>query len=133
MPQLLHESPILRVTLTDEGWLYSDWHRADGLADVQTGCEVILECVQQTSCRKVLNDNRQVYTFWADAAEWVGRMYLPRLAAAGVRQLAWINALSIYGRLSTSQAVAYLEHIARPRTQLFDDYDEAADWLRAAD
>lgn len=129
MLQLLHESPVLSVSLdTDEGWLYANWQRARNLADVQAGCAVILQHVHEARCHCILNDNRLVYTFWAEAAEWVGRTYLPQLAAAGVRRLAWINAHSIYGRLSISQAIVYVE---RPHTRLFDDYDEAAAWLRA--
>lgn len=131
MLHLLHESPVLSVAHdTDEAWLYANWQRARNLADVQAGCAVILEQVQQIQCARILNDNRQIYTLWAEAAEWVGRTYLPQLAAAGVRRLAWINAHSIYGRLSTSQAIAYAE---RPHTRLFEDYADAVTWLRADD
>lgn len=131
MLQLLHESPILSVAFdTDEGWLYANWQKVQNPGDVQTGCVLILQQVGQTRSRRILNDNRQVYSFWAEAAEWVGRTYLPQLAAAGVRRLAWINAHSIYGRLSVGQALAYVE---RPHTRVFDDYDEAVAWLRATD
>lgn len=128
--QLLHECPILSIAFDDhEGWLYANWQEVQGLADVQSGCAAILGYVQEIGTDKLLNDNRQVYALWAEAAEWVGLTYLPQLADAGVRRLAWINAHSIYGRLSTSQTLAYVD---QPRTQLFDDYDEAVAWLRGA-
>jgi hypothetical protein len=129
MQQLLYTSAVLSIEADEQhGWLYTNWRTAPNMPIVQRGCAAILDCVQQTSSPQILNDNRLVCTLWADAAEWVGRTFLPQLAEAGVRQLAWINARSIYGRLSTSQAMAYAE---RPHTRLFDDYDEAADWLRA--
>ena len=129
MLQLLHESPILTVSFdTDERWIYANWENVQSISDVQTGCVLILEHVQQTGSRRILNDNRQVFTLWAEAAEWVGRTYLQQLAAAGVQRLAWINAHSIYGRLSASQAIVYVE---KPHAQLFDDYNEAVAWLRA--
>lgn len=130
MLQLLHESLVLSLAFdTEEGWLYANWQKVQNPGDVQTGCATILQGVRQTRSHCILNDNRQVYAFWAEAAEWVGRTYLPQLAAAGVRRLAWINAHSIYGRFSINQALAYVE---QPHTRLFDDYDEAAAWLRSA-
>ncbi|RTQ49656.1 hypothetical protein EJV47_12625 [Hymenobacter gummosus] len=131
MLRLLYHSPTLSIEADEyHGWLYANWRHVPGLPAVQGGCAAILDCLQQTGYCRILNDNRLVCSLWAEAAEWVGRTFMPQLDAAGVRHLAWINARSMYGRLSSSQAVAYTE---RPHTRLFDDYAEAVAWLRAAE
>jgi hypothetical protein len=130
MEQPLYADTTLQIAYdAAHSWLYINWQHAQDRQSVEQGCARILDCLHQRPCSKVLNDNRLVCSLWTDSAEWVGSYYLPQLAEAGVRKLAWINARSLYGRLSTSQAVAYAQ---RPLTRLFDDYDEAARWLGAA-
>ncbi|AYA37559.1 hypothetical protein D3Y59_11170 [Hymenobacter oligotrophus] len=108
-------------------WLYVDWGPDQDLTSVQAGALQMLECLKQERCRKVLNDNRQVQTIWADAAEWGGKVWFPAMAAAGLEYFAWVYSPNVYSRLSTDLT---LQHTTKPIVMTFDNLDTASSWLR---
>ncbi|KUG08137.1 hypothetical protein [Solirubrum puertoriconensis] len=108
-------------------WLYVDWGAEQDLASVQAGALQMLACLKQERCHKVLNDNRQVQTIWADAAEWGGKVWFPAMAEGGLEYFAWVYSPNIYSRLSTDLT---LQHTTKPIVMTFDNIDTAASWLR---
>ncbi|QIX61896.1 hypothetical protein HER32_12165 [Hymenobacter sp. BT18] len=108
-------------------WLYANWHGDQNLETVQTGCGFMLDHLRAERCRKVLNDNREVTSMWADAAEWGGHEWFPAMTAGGLEYFAWVYSPNVYSRLSTDLT---LQHTTRPIIVTFDDIDTAEAWLR---
>ncbi|UYZ62696.1 hypothetical protein [Hymenobacter weizhouensis] len=126
--RLLHQLPHISIYydyLND--WLYVDWTGDQDLESVQGGCLLMLECLRQERCRKVLNDNTRVTSMWSDAAEWGGRVWFPAMTEAGLEYFAWVYSPNIYSRLSTDLT---LQHTTRPLIFTFDDLATAQAWLR---
>ena len=128
MHLLLHD-PILTISydhLSD--WLVADWGTDQSQESVQWGCQQMLRLLKAEHARKVLNDNRRVQTLWADASEWVGRVWFPQMADAGLEYFAWVYSPHLYSRLSTDRSLDYL---VRPIVMTFNNVETARNWLRA--
>jgi hypothetical protein len=110
-------------------WLYADWQKDQNLHSVQTGCERMLECLRQEQCHKVLNDNRRVESMWSDASEWVGKVWLPAMAEAGLQYFAWVYSPNLYSRLSTDLTLQHAPEVG-PIAFTFDNIDTASAWLQ---
>lgn len=126
--RLLQETAYISIFYDySHDWLYANWHGEQNLETVQTGCGFMLQHLQAERCRKVLNDNREVTSLWADAAEWGGREWFPAMTAGGLEYFAWVYSPNVYSRLSTDLT---LQHTTRPIIVTFDDIDTAKAWLR---
>ncbi|GAA4389008.1 hypothetical protein GCM10027048_32330 [Hymenobacter coalescens] len=125
----LHSNQFVSISYDlANDWLYVDWKAEQTEQPVRDNCLVLLELVKRHLVRRVLNDNRQVQTMWAAAAEWGGTVWFPALADAGVDYFAWIYSPHLYSRLSTDQTLAYTQ---RPVVLTFEEYETAQRWLQA--
>ena len=126
--RLLHQLPYVSISYDYlHDWLYVDWTGDQDLESVQSGCLLMLECLRQERCHKVLNDNTRVTSMWSDAAEWGGNVWFPTMDDAGLEYFAWVYSPNIYSRLSTDLT---LQHTTRPLILTFDDLATAEAWLK---
>lgn len=109
-------------------WLLVNWHGNQTGDTVRAGAMRMLDFVRQERCSKVLNDNREVTSMWADAAEWGGREWFPLMHEAGCQYFAWIYSPNLYSRLSTDMTLQH--NAAGVIVCTFDDADTASAWLR---
>ncbi|MCC2547280.1 hypothetical protein LJY25_12560 [Hymenobacter sp. BT175] len=108
-------------------WFYLDWKGEQDLASVQQGCEQVWLLFQNEQCRRAINDTSHVTGMWSDAAEWVGREFLPQVADAGLEYIAWVYSPDVYSRLSTDLT---LQMATKPVVVAFDDLPTAIAWLK---
>jgi len=125
---LLFQSPAFSLTYnTDCLWLAANW---SGLQDADTSlanCALILQFTAELQCTKLLCDSSQALDGWDEIGQWVSTQYLPRLAAAGINAIAWINARDWHTRKVIED---FIQNSTRPFIVTFDEGATAYEWLR---
>ncbi|RSK47116.1 SpoIIAA family protein [Hymenobacter rigui] len=128
---MLLDTPTLTISHNaSTGVLWVHWIGNHDATSVRQGCAQLLAHASRTNSHKLLNDSSEAFGEWWPASEWIGREFIPQLAAAGVQAIAWINSMdwpSRYGVAST------LQHVQHMRVQLFDfdQQEKARQWLLA--
>ncbi|SHJ37383.1 hypothetical protein SAMN02745146_2955 [Hymenobacter daecheongensis DSM 21074] len=110
----------------DNDWLYADWKGIHTQASAQAGCEQILQCLKLRPCRKILNDNSNVFRAEFRLTGW-GLSWLHELGSLGLECLAWVYAPDFKAR---QDAEALLPLITQPVLATFDDLASACWWLQ---
>lgn len=90
-------------------------------------CNQLLDYARHTQARWVLNDSSQSLDGWQEVAQWLGLNYFPRLADAGIRAVAWVNARDWPARAHMAQMLHLVE---QPLLDTFDDVEAAYGWLQ---
>lgn len=108
-------------------WLFADWRGELTLAAVQTACLHLTQCLLKRPYAHVLNSNAQVTTAQWEVAGWLAQDFLPSLALACVEKLAWVCSPNLRSR---NIAHTVLHQVPQLRLALFDELDEAVDWLQ---
>ncbi|WP_146153504.1 hypothetical protein [Adhaeribacter arboris] len=108
-------------------WVYNDWQGYQTLESVIQGANACLEVIQQVKCPRLLNDNRQVLGPWEHATDWIAQDWTPRAIALGLTQFAHVVSPESMARLSAEQMYVKINNSFR--MQIFDDYQQAAEWL----
>lgn len=131
LDQFFFSDSFISIELREaENFIYVDWKGYQTENSVMTGCEKMLEALQQFNLGKVLNDNTNVLGIWTPAAKWVGENWFPRMEKAGLRQFAWVYSPSRMSQVSTDVAI---EATPVPQViQTFYNIDEARRWLGGA-
>ncbi|OUJ74220.1 hypothetical protein [Hymenobacter crusticola] len=124
---LIESDPLIISYDEENQWLYADWQGELGNTQIKEGVERLLTCLQQTPCRKILNDNSNVIGATWYFSEWVAQDAMPRLAEAGLQYIAWVLSPSLECRLYADQAVGLTK---TPLAAVFDELIGAHQWLR---
>jgi hypothetical protein len=107
-----------QMLLTEwSGWLNSEKGKS--------GCAHILDKVKELRVIKILNDNSKVTGSSGDT-EWLGRVWLPSLKAAGLQYFAWVYSPEFFTQLQIDSAVDRSSGLA---VKTFFSRDEARQWL----
>lgn len=125
---LYRESYIVIKYNVLDNWLYANWRGYVSYDMVTAGCEKILECMKETDCSRILNDNTNVEGIWSGASTWVGQDWFPRMNAAGLKCFAWVYSSSTLSRLSMDKSIRCTEDTDVIKT--FESIEAAEDWLR---
>ena len=132
-------SPVEKVILKEsfvsishnetENWLYIFWEGERTSETLMQGAEILLKCVQETGCTKIINDSSAFSNAWPNLIDWFAIQYAPRLQAAGVQYFAWIYDDQNLTKLA---ADAILEKEKSDIiVMVFDKVNTAKTWLRA--
>ena len=113
---------------SQQNWVYNNWQGYQTLESVMQGANACLEIIQQFSCSRLLNDNRQVVGPWDHATDWIAQDWTPRAITLGLTHFAHVVSPASMARLSAEQMHVKISNSFQ--MQIFDDYDQAADWLR---
>lgn len=95
---------------------------------VVEGCWQIHQAMLKYQSFKILNDNRHVVGSWDPAAEWVGKIWLPRMKQDGLQQFGWVQSVLDEPRASTQLTMAS-SYLKNSFIKQFKDYDKAINWL----
>lgn len=127
--ELLFRNKHLAITYNAvEDWIYVNWRGYQNYGSVVHGCEKMLELMKERACYRILNNNNHVEGQWSTAAKWVAEIWFPAMREAGLQWFAWVYSPSVFSRLSTDKSVSLTEN--PDFIQLFDDVEQAKDWLR---
>lgn len=129
---LLFNSTALVVQYDEQHhWLSVQWYGHHDDASVRAGCARLLALVRQTGSTRLLNDSSEVFGEWYAAAEWIGSEFLTQLHEAGVRAIAWINAMDWPTRNCVASSLQRTD-LSLATMFEFDQKEEAAAWLTAS-
>lgn len=127
--ELVSEQHITIVYDLVDDILYADWTGDQTIESVMDGCERILFHLKQQQCSRVLNDNTNVTSIWADASEWVALDWFPRMHQAGCKLFAWVFSPNIYSHLSAEKTLQY--GVKGVIATNFQNMQTAKAWLQA--
>lgn len=123
---LLDAAPSVQIWHdTQASWLYVRWRGPYQPASVQAGWALLVQCLRQQPCTRLLNDARYAAA-WVGHEQWVGESLFPKLAEAGVRYVACVYPKALAGRFSLELT---LRSTARPFVASFEDLATAYAWL----
>ena len=126
----LFETDFIRVYHNFvDNWIYSKWIGNHTLETVKSGCEQILLALQSEHCHKLLNEEREIDTFDWPGQDWVIGDFLPRLAKAGLKELAWVYSPKDFRRIATDKTIRNMP--TGIIAIAFEDIEVAKDWLRS--
>jgi hypothetical protein len=124
---LLAKTPSLSIHFDNQHqWLYAQWLGEMSPTIVMRGCELLLEHQRMAGTSKLLSDNVLITRPWPEGIEWGARVWLPNMAEAGLRYLAWVYSPHLLSRLVFDQS--QLE-VSFPIAASFDDVQQAVEWL----
>ena len=108
-------------------WIYTNWRNIQTLTSIMNGGNMMLKFLKEKGCSKVLNDNRLVQGAWTFASDYTENEWFPAMVGAGLRHFAWISPNDVFSqfsidRLKTIQSTGII--------RLFDDIEEAKEWLK---
>ncbi|KUG08568.1 hypothetical protein [Solirubrum puertoriconensis] len=111
-------------------WVYSRWEGLLSKENVEKGGEQVLEAMQATGCRLLLNDNREVKGSWSQANDYIAQQWMPKAKALGLRRFAHILAPGLFAQQSVEEMLHRVD--GRFEMRLFGSLGEATQWLKAA-
>jgi hypothetical protein len=123
---LVDTDGILIAYDQDNGWLYVDWKGVHTPESSRLGCIMMLECLRQRPCPKILNDNSSIIRTEFHLTEW-SMHWLRDMHAAGLEALAWVYPQHFNSRAATEST---LGRITQPILATFDDLATAYLWLK---
>ncbi|WP_188811033.1 hypothetical protein [Hymenobacter cavernae] len=127
----LHTASYLTVSYDYVNkWLYADWQEQQSPATVQAGSELLLQCLKDKECHKLLTDNTRVLGSLTAASEWVKLNLFQQLADIGVAYIAWVHSSNCYSRYT---ADFILQQVDSPIVAAFNDLPAAYAWLQHCD
>jgi PAS domain S-box-containing protein len=104
-----------------------DWTGFQDLASVQEGCMRMLAYLERHQVDRIINDNTHVQGNWSDAVDWVGNVWFPMMAKAGLKYFAHLFSPSTFSALSAKKSIDIMAGIIT--TQYFTDLAMAAEWI----
>lgn len=126
---LYRDTHIALEYYPEDNWIYVNWRGYQNKDSVIAGCEKMLDIMKALACYRILNDNTLVEGQWSLASKWVADVWFPAMFEAGLKNFSWVYSPSVLSRLSTDKT---LELANTPDgIKVFDDIDQAKDWLRS--
>jgi len=125
--QYLLVTPSLRISYdTTNKWLYNQWLGLHDKESVRLAAEAIFSCLAQYPCLKMLSDHSLLQGDWQPAIPAVVQHNFERLAAHGVRYIAWVHSFEHNDLVAMERVV---RNMPEPLVGLFDEVASAYDWL----
>ncbi len=121
-------SNTIRIAYDAENeWLDVDWTGYQNMDTVKQGCLLMLDYLSANTCTRVVNDNTRVMGNWSDAVDWVGEIWFPMMAKAGLKYFAHIFSPSTFSKLSAQKSIDIMAGIVT--TQYFTEKELAEKWI----
>lgn len=125
---LLCSSPQVSVYYDSHNeWLYVEWEGKITLPVAQQACLQLAHCALERPYTRVLNNNTYVTGVELSVGPWLALHFMPHLALAGVRQMAWVCSPTLAG-LNLVQTI--LQWLPRLEATIFTDTEDAVRWLQ---
>jgi hypothetical protein len=111
-------------------WVYNDWIGDQTYVGIVAGADACLPPLRENQCAYLLNDNRRVTGPWEHAVDWLARSWAPRAIAQGLTHFA--NVVSPEKMAASSAQSMLLVLHGQLQTRMFDNVEEAQEWLHQA-
>lgn len=108
--------------------LVADWSGILYADIARKGCTAILDVLEETPFKKILNNNTKVTGHYPGAIEWVGKVWFPSMYDLGVRYFAWVYSRSFYTEISTDEVIRLSSKV---EIQTFYEVGQAWQWLNS--
>jgi hypothetical protein len=112
-----------------DNWIHAHWYGPQTLGTVMNGGLTHLESIRQQPCSKLLNDHRDLVGTFIEANDWIEQVWTPLIIAAGLRSIGQVVSPDVFSQYSIED----LKHRIGDQLDLhlFDNIEEAQEWLRA--
>lgn len=110
-------------------WLYATWQGFVPTKDAERGAEAYLSALRHFPSPCLLNDNSRLSGPWFDSTGWLEHIWAPAAAALGLRYVAHVTPPHLLG--VTADVAARRPFGNQFELQIFDDLNQARDWLRS--
>lgn len=131
MPQELTNSfgkVFLTIHKDDRNkWIHVNWMGYLTADNVKAGAAAYTTALANAGFSCVLNDTRLVIGSWNHSLEWVLQEWSPNAAKAGLKHFAMITTPETF---ADSSAAAFYANLKAFQAGVFDDMDNAKQWLR---
>ncbi|MCB2377499.1 hypothetical protein LGH70_07895 [Hymenobacter sp. BT635] len=114
---------------TANRWLYTDWQGSFELTTARQSAQLLVECLREYPCHKLLNSTLRVTSSWHGQEQWAGETLFPLLAQHGIRYMACVYSVYWPARYSLDSTLGFA---AQPFVASFDDLATACAWLLQA-
>jgi hypothetical protein len=115
--------------MPDNAFIYAQWFGVQSVETVMDGGYKVLEMMQDKSCARLLNSNKNVIGSWDMALAWAENEWAPQMRAAGLKYLAQVIPSSIYATITIENLIQRIDEEFEIRT--FAEEEEAELWLRS--
>ncbi|WP_437499527.1 hypothetical protein [Sorangium sp. So ce1099] len=105
-----------------------EWKGFADSKELRSALDTALDLVRKRKATRCLGDCRRAGPTTQDDQRWANESWLPRTAALGVRQIAYVLPHSAVARMSLTRSVFRFEDQDLVQAQ-FDDIDAARAWL----
>jgi len=125
-------TPLGRVYLTIETdhknrWIFVDWKGYLTTESIKTGAEAYTTALADSGFSCVLNDTRSVRGPWDHSMDWVINEWAPNAARAGLKHFAMVTTPET---LADSSAAKFYAQLTAFHAEVFDNLEDAQEWLR---
>lgn len=125
--RILYDSPAFSLSHDPtHNWLLAEWRGLNDSISSLASCALIMQQLHDTPCPKLLCDSSQALDGWDEIGRWVSTQYFPRLAEAGIRVVAWINA---HDWATSATIERMVLRSTQPCIATFEEPLPAFDWL----
>jgi hypothetical protein len=112
-----------------DGWVVMDWDGYATSAQFREGTELMLKTLLEHGAHKVLADARDMILISQEDQKWLENSFLPRAIDRGFKAVALIKPVSYFNAVAI-ESVSYKVHKRDFLIRIFDNQEEARDWLR---
>lgn len=109
-----------------EAWLEATWYGHVDPLEAQQGAQMYLAHAAEMPSPLLLNDNSQLRGPWFESLDWLADVWVPQAEQLGLRYVAHIVQADVHHDVLTAR----LEHQPPFELQIFQDANDARDWLR---
>ncbi|MBF9254566.1 STAS/SEC14 domain-containing protein [Pontibacter sp. 172403-2] len=131
MPQELTNSfgKVFLTIYKDERnrWIHVNWMGYLTADNIKAGAAAYTAALANAGFDCVLNDTRLIIGSWNHSLDWALQEWSPNAAKAGLKHLAMVTTPETF---AGSTAAAFYANLEAFQAQVFDDMDNAKQWLR---
>ena len=93
---------------------------------VKNSLNKTLGYIQQYKCNKIISDMRSIKGTWTASNEWIGKEWMPKAIAAGLKYVAYVYPPDVFGQFALQDLI---KKNSQYSLQIFKDPQEARSWV----
>lgn len=105
-----------------------EWHGYANSMEFREGTELMLNCLIQNRCSKVLADIREMVLIGQEDQQWLETNFLPRAIKFGFKEIAIIKPRAYFNRVAV-ESVSYKIDKEKLLISFFNSPEEAKQWI----
>jgi len=113
----------------DDGYVTMEWHGYANSQQFREGTEEMFKELVKHNATKVLGQIKDMVLISYEDQAWLLDYFLPKAIAGGFRAIALVRPVHYFNKVAI-ETVAYKVNQEKLRIQIFNDVDEAREWLK---